>query len=67
MYLWVVETKGRSLEETAALFDGEDAVRQLTERAHAEAVGEGQEKESEEKKSDAEIVMEEHVTPVMNV
>jgi hypothetical protein len=25
LYLFIVETKGRSLEETAVLFDGEDA------------------------------------------
>jgi hypothetical protein len=25
VYLFIVETKGRSLEETAALFDGEEA------------------------------------------
>ena len=28
-YLYVVETKGHSLEETAALFDGKDAVEQV--------------------------------------
>ena len=33
-YLFIVETKGRSLEETAALFDGDDAVEQIT-NAHA--------------------------------
>jgi len=30
--LSVIETKGRSLEETAALFDGEDAIAELTNR-----------------------------------
>lgn len=29
----VIETKGRSLEETAALFDGDDALQQITETA----------------------------------
>jgi hypothetical protein len=38
IYLFAVETKGRSLEETAALFDGEDAVRELGERTHADMV-----------------------------
>lgn len=32
IWLWATETKGRSLEETAALFDGEDAVAELTNR-----------------------------------
>lgn len=32
VWLWATETKGRSLEETAALFDGEDAVAELANR-----------------------------------
>ncbi|KAI9567545.1 hexose transporter [Boletus coccyginus] len=40
VYLWffVVETKNRTLEETAALFDGEDAVNQITHRAQTHDV-----------------------------
>ncbi|KAF8872000.1 general substrate transporter [Infundibulicybe gibba] len=36
-YIFVVETKGRSLEETAALFDGNDAVTMLAEKAAVQA------------------------------
>ena len=36
LYFFIVETKGLSLEETAALFDGEDAAAQI----HAAAVTE---------------------------
>ena len=32
-YIFIVETKGRSLEETAALFDGEEVVDQIQARA----------------------------------
>ncbi|KAG9083020.1 hypothetical protein FS749_006366 [Ceratobasidium sp. UAMH 11750] len=32
IYLYAVETKGRSLEETAALFDGEEALKELEQR-----------------------------------
>jgi len=37
VFLWffVVETKNRTLEETAALFDGEDAIDQITRKAAA--------------------------------
>jgi hypothetical protein len=28
-YMFIVETKGRSLEETAALFDGDEALEQI--------------------------------------
>ncbi|KAF9225987.1 hypothetical protein BS17DRAFT_765709 [Gyrodon lividus] len=36
-FLWVflVETKNRTLEETAALFDGEDALQQISHKAEA--------------------------------
>lgn len=37
MLLFVVETKGRTLEETAALFDGDDKVAELHARAAADA------------------------------
>lgn len=30
MYIYVIETKGRTLEETAALFDGVDATELVT-------------------------------------
>ncbi|KDN42656.1 hypothetical protein RSAG8_06613, partial [Rhizoctonia solani AG-8 WAC10335] len=33
MWMYAVETKGRSLEETAAMFDGEEAVQELENRA----------------------------------
>ncbi|PPQ71354.1 hypothetical protein CVT26_011991 [Gymnopilus dilepis] len=36
-YLFIVETKGLSLEETAVLFDGKDTVAMLSEKAAAEA------------------------------
>jgi sugar porter (SP) family MFS transporter len=35
LYFYVIETKNRSLEETAALFDGEDATDQIANIAHA--------------------------------
>ena len=38
IWLYAVETKGRSLEETAAMFDGEDAVKELENRAAHDAV-----------------------------
>jgi hypothetical protein len=37
IYLFCVETKNKTLEETAALFDGEEAVAQLTEAAREHA------------------------------
>ncbi|CAE6458723.1 unnamed protein product [Rhizoctonia solani] len=43
MYMFVVETKGRSLEETAALFDGDEAVYELKDRTVAVMVEAGQE------------------------
>ncbi|KXN89357.1 Lactose permease [Leucoagaricus sp. SymC.cos] len=36
-YIYVIETKNRSLEETAALFDGEDATEQIAGIARAKA------------------------------
>ncbi|CAE6486748.1 unnamed protein product [Rhizoctonia solani] len=38
IYFFAVETKGRSLEETAALFDGDDAVRELGTRTQADMI-----------------------------
>lgn len=32
--MFIIETKGLSLEETAALFDGEDAVDKIHARGH---------------------------------
>ncbi|KAJ2916549.1 hypothetical protein MD484_g3844, partial [Candolleomyces efflorescens] len=40
VYLYVIETKNRTLEETAALFDGEEAVEQLAGAAGHAAVDE---------------------------
>lgn len=40
LWLFVVETKNRTLEETAALFDGEDAIDQITHKATAQDVRE---------------------------
>jgi sugar porter (SP) family MFS transporter len=34
LYFTVIETKGRTLEETAALFDGDDALAQIAAAAH---------------------------------
>jgi len=36
-YFFIIETKGRSLEETAALFDGEEVVAELEEKAAVHA------------------------------
>ncbi|CAA7268572.1 unnamed protein product [Cyclocybe aegerita] len=36
-YLFIIETKNRSLEETAVLFDGNDAVKTLAEKAALQA------------------------------
>ncbi|KZW02872.1 hypothetical protein EXIGLDRAFT_375238 [Exidia glandulosa HHB12029] len=64
VYLFVVETKGRSLEETAVLFDGEDAVKQLADSARAEAAaGAGEGGEGDEEKKSSEVAMHEHVVP----
>ncbi|KIJ61854.1 hypothetical protein HYDPIDRAFT_183058 [Hydnomerulius pinastri MD-312] len=40
LYFFLVETKNRSLEETAALFDGEEAIQQIAHRAEAHEVRE---------------------------
>lgn len=41
-FLWffIVETKNRTLEETAALFDGEDAIDQITHTVAAQVTQE---------------------------
>jgi hypothetical protein len=47
VYFFIVETKGRSLEETAALFDGEEAEAAIVGHgAHATEVREDYEKEA---------------------
>jgi hypothetical protein len=42
VYLWffLVETKNRTLEETAALFDGEEALQQIAHQAETHEVRE---------------------------
>lgn len=40
LWLFVVETKNRTLEETAALFDGEEAIDHITHKAMAHDVRE---------------------------
>ncbi|KAF8902994.1 hexose transporter [Mucidula mucida] len=47
LFFFVVETKNLSLEETAALFDGPDAARELQANAHTEAGLSPKEKVSE--------------------
>ncbi|VDB83240.1 unnamed protein product [Peniophora sp. CBMAI 1063] len=39
VYLFVIETRGRTLEETAALFDGDEAAKELAHGAALAAVG----------------------------
>ncbi|CAE6440914.1 unnamed protein product [Rhizoctonia solani] len=41
IWMYAVETKGRSLEETAALFDGEEALKELENRAANELAAPG--------------------------
>ena len=50
MYPVVVETKNRSLEETAALFDGEEVAEQIAAAAH---VSEGKDHSSVDEKEKA--------------
>jgi len=52
IFAFAVETKGRSLEETAALFDGEDAVLEIEARAKGDITEEGH-NTPDEKASDA--------------
>ncbi|KIM33341.1 hypothetical protein M408DRAFT_153058 [Serendipita vermifera MAFF 305830] len=68
IWLWAAETKGRSLEETAALFDGEDAVSELTNRTghdmaeggHRVARGEKSPIDSHDEKLNLETSHREH-------
>ncbi|TFK38070.1 hexose transporter [Crucibulum laeve] len=46
VYFFIVETKNRTLEETAALFDGEDAVQHVAGAAHPGALSPTDEKSS---------------------
>jgi hypothetical protein len=48
LFFFVVETKNRSLEETAALFDGNEILDQITNAAHHGDVKEGSMGEEEE-------------------
>lgn len=41
IYVFAVETKGRSLEETAALFDGEETVSEIQQRTKVDLVESG--------------------------
>lgn len=52
LYFFVVETKNRSLEETAALFDGNEALEKITNAAH-HAIGDVKQDSFEEKNKDA--------------
>ena len=38
LFTVVIETKNRSLEETSALFDGEEAIEQITAAVHTDAI-----------------------------
>ncbi|KAG8727531.1 hypothetical protein FRC12_022440 [Ceratobasidium sp. 428] len=58
IYFFAVETKGRSLEETAALFDGDDAVHQLEARARQDMTEEGHRAAVDEKSGSGSL---EHV------
>ncbi|TFY80744.1 hypothetical protein EWM64_g3268 [Hericium alpestre] len=53
VYVWytIIETKGLSLEETAALFDGDEAKGELQERAAERAVGGVPDSPKDEKES----------------
>ncbi|KAK7447455.1 hypothetical protein VKT23_014164 [Stygiomarasmius scandens] len=60
-YLFVVETKGLTLEETAALFDGEDAAKHIAGEANTHAHG-----THDEKASNSEESIREHSMPVVS-
>jgi len=51
LYFFVLETKNKSLEETAALFDGEDAVEQIHGAANVTAVAAAERNSDEDEKS----------------
>ncbi|KIY47495.1 hexose transporter [Fistulina hepatica ATCC 64428] len=60
--IWlVVETKGRTLEETAALFDGEGATTEIVDHAKVFVTGETEKEDSEKKSSTDFIVHNDHV------
>jgi len=61
IYAFAVETKGRSLEETAALFDGEDAVQELTDRTRNDMVEGGQGLGGVEKRTRTPSTDEKHI------
>jgi len=54
-YFFIIETKGLSLEETAALFDGADTVAMITENAHIQAGTDGASNDSNEKIDEKQI------------
>ncbi|CAE7233119.1 unnamed protein product [Rhizoctonia solani] len=56
MYMFAVETKGRSLEETATLFDGDDAVYELKDRATVNLVEAGREEKETPNESQVELL-----------
>ena len=49
VYLYIIETKGLTLEETAALFDGEETLERIEHDANAQVTVDV--REDEEKKS----------------
>ena len=55
LYLYVIETKGRTLEETAALFDGVDATTLVTGPNHP-VVSRGDSEKSIDKGSTSDVV-----------
>lgn len=60
MFFFIIETKGRSLEETAAIFDGEEKAAELHAKAVADAglagAPKGQRTPSLEEKAGDDIV-----------
>ncbi|KAK7447444.1 hypothetical protein VKT23_014153 [Stygiomarasmius scandens] len=62
-YLFIVETKGLTLEETAALFDGEDAAKHIAGEANAHA---RHGIVHDEKASDSADSIREHSMPVIS-
>ncbi|KAH7928917.1 general substrate transporter [Leucogyrophana mollusca] len=56
-YIFIVETKNRTLEETAALFEGEEGLKQIADQAaiHAGLVHRADEIEEKETKSESEV------------
>ena len=54
-YLFIVETKGLSLEETAALFDGDDATERIAQHAMQLSGGADDSQESDKEKESVEM------------